>query len=141
MQAEALGALEAALWGLAGGGSAALVSLSAAVKAAGYRWPWRRRITTDDEARERFWARLFVLGGTCVLGSLVAAAAHGQMSGPWPAFLLGLSAEASVRGILGGVEVSVRKSTGTSSSVPEVATGPAAASVEMSGGGDRAGAS
>ncbi|MFI6541425.1 hypothetical protein ACIBHY_53860 [Nonomuraea sp. NPDC050547] len=113
MQAEILGVWQAALWGLAGGGAAALVSLSAAVKAAGYRWPWRRRGGAGqlraEEVRERFWARLFVLATSLLLGAGVAAAAHGQMTGPWPAFLLGVGAEASVRGLLAGVEVSVRK--------------------------------
>ncbi|WP_188197260.1 hypothetical protein [Nonomuraea sp. SYSU D8015] len=112
MQAQALGVLEAALWGLAGGGAAALVSLIAAIKAAGYRWPWRGKDRTDQEIREHFWARFAVLGGSLLLGSIVAAAAHGQMSGPWPAFLLGVGAEASVRGLLAGVEVAVRKEAG-----------------------------
>nr|SAP16343.1 hypothetical protein BN4615_P11006 [Nonomuraea gerenzanensis] len=39
----------------------------------------------------------------------MSAAAHGQMSGPWPAFIIGVGAEASVRGMLAGVEVSTRK--------------------------------
>ncbi|MEU8319724.1 hypothetical protein AB0C33_15275 [Nonomuraea sp. NPDC048881] len=134
MQAEALGTLEAALWGLAGGGAAALVSLLAAIKAAGFRWPWRRKDGTDQEARERFGPRLFVLGGTCLLGALVAAAAHGQMSGPWPAFLLGVGAEASVRGILAGVEVTVRKPETQSPVSPD-------AVVEGVGGDERANAS
>ncbi|MFG6197693.1 hypothetical protein [Nonomuraea sp. JJY05] len=123
MQAEALGVFEATLWGLAGGMAAALVSLTAAIKAAGYRWPWRRKNDTDREARERFWARMVVLGGCLLLGVLVAAAAHGQMSGPWPAFLLGVGAEASVRGILAGVEVSVRKVEDAAPGLPEQAEG------------------
>ncbi|WP_127934785.1 hypothetical protein [Nonomuraea polychroma] len=92
MQAEALGVLEAAAWGLAGGVATALVSLVAAIRAASFRWPWRRKGVTEREAREELSARLFVLGGSCVLGALVAAAAHGQMSGPWPAFIIGVAA-------------------------------------------------
>jgi hypothetical protein len=54
MQAEALGILEAALWGLAGGGAAALMSLSAATKVVlggqggdGMRWAGRRTMFTN----------------------------------------------------------------------------------------------
>ncbi|MEV0617589.1 hypothetical protein AB0I81_30005 [Nonomuraea sp. NPDC050404] len=142
---EALGVIEAALWGMAGGAAVALVSLTAAIKAAGYRWPWRgKNGVSKDEARERFWARLAVLGGSLGLGAIVAAAAHGQMSGPWPAFLLGVGAEASVRGLLAGVEVTVRKpEDAASTGLPSLQAGPVAAPVEAGGGGggDRADAS
>lgn len=139
MEAGALGVIEAAVWGLAGGAAAALVSLTAAIKAAGYRWPWRGRDGVSDvEARERFWARVVVLGGSLGLGAIVAAAAHGQMSGPWPAFLLGVGAEASVRGILAGVEVTVGKPDGTEPVTPDIQIGPAATPVEASGGEERA---
>ncbi|WP_326642272.1 hypothetical protein OIE67_19445 [Nonomuraea fuscirosea] len=133
MQAEALGVLEAALWGLAGGTAAALVALTAAIKAAGYRWPWRGKDGPGKEARERFWARLVVLGGSLLIGAIVAAAAHGQMSGPWPAFLLGVGAEASVRGLLAGVEVAVRKPEEAPPRLPGATAGPTAAPVEAGG--------
>jgi uncharacterized membrane protein YfcA len=88
---------EAALWGLAGGGAASVLSLSAAVVSAGYTWPWRKE--------GELWPRLFVLVAGLVLGSLVATAAHDQISGPWPAFIFGIGAPATIRGILSGVEV------------------------------------
>jgi hypothetical protein len=103
-----LGLLDAALWGLAGGTAAAIVSFVGAVRAAGFRLPWRTG-NDEREAREEFWARLLVLGGGITLGTIVSAAAHSQMSGPWPAFIIGVGAEASVRGMLAGVDVSTRK--------------------------------
>lgn len=87
----------AALWGLAGGGAASVLSLSAAVVSAGYNWPWRKE--------GELWPRLFVLAVGLILGSLVATAAHDQVSGPWPAFIFGIGAPATIRGILAGVEV------------------------------------
>ena len=59
----------------------------------GFRWPWRA-------APEEIWPRLFVLAGSLILGALVAAAAHTQMTGPWPAFIMGVSAPTIVRGAL-----------------------------------------
>lgn len=91
---------EAALWGLAGGGAASALSLSAAVVSAGYTWPWHKE--------GELWPRLFVLAAGLVLGSLVATAAHDQISGPWPAFIFGIGAPATVRGLLSGVEVGPR---------------------------------
>jgi uncharacterized membrane protein YfcA len=89
---------QAALWGFAGGGAASGLSLSAAVVSAGYKWPWRRR-------QGELGPRLFVLAAGLVLGALVAAAAHDQISGPWPAFIFGIGAPATIRGLLSGVEV------------------------------------
>ena len=74
-----------------------MVSLSAAVVSAKYSWPWRKE--------GELWPRLFVLAAGLVLGALVAAAAHDQMSGPWPAFIFGIGAPATIRGVLSGVEV------------------------------------
>jgi hypothetical protein len=88
----------AALWGFAGGGAATIVSLTAAVKAAGYTWPWR----TQGELGP--W--LFVLAAGLLLGGAVAAAASGELSGPWPAFAFGVGSPATIRGLLSGVEVS-----------------------------------
>lgn len=93
---------EAALWGLAGGAASDLVSLMTAVHAAGFRFPWKG--SGEDRG-----ARLFVLAIGLMLGALVAAAASGQMSGAWPAFLLGIAAPSTVRGVLGGVEYAVTK--------------------------------
>lgn len=87
----------AALWGFAGGGAATMVSLTAAVKAAGYTWPWR----TQGELGP--W--LFVLAAGLLLGGGVAAAASGELSGPWPAFAFGVGSPATIRGLLSGVEV------------------------------------
>ncbi len=70
-----------------------------AVTSAGFRWPWKRG---------ELGPRLFVLGCGLLLGALVAAAAHGQMSGAWPAFVIGAGAPATIRGLLSGVEVNVK---------------------------------
>ncbi|MER5509308.1 hypothetical protein ABT052_28825 [Streptomyces sp. NPDC002766] len=93
---------QATLWGLAGGGAAALLSFSTAVKSAGYLWPWRGR------KKKELWPRLFVLAVQSMLGAAVAAAAHDQISGPWPAFIFGVGAPATIRGLLSGVEVAPR---------------------------------
>lgn len=87
---------EAAGWGLAGGLAAGVLALMTAVTSAGFRWPWKRG---------EFGPRLFVVGGGLLLGALVACAAHAQMSGAWPAFVIGAGAPATVRGLLSGVEV------------------------------------
>ena|ERR1700722_12924517 len=89
-------AWEAALWGLAGGAASGLLSLMTVVASNGFTWPWEKR-----EAGPR----LFVLVGGLILGALVAAAASSQMSGPWPAFVIGAGAPATIRGLLGGIQV------------------------------------
>jgi hypothetical protein len=94
-----MGWVQAAMWGLSGGLAAGVLSLITAVAAAGYRWPW---------TRGELGPRLFVVAGGLLLGALVAAAAHGQMSGGWPAFVMGAGAPATVRGLLSGVEASTR---------------------------------
>jgi hypothetical protein len=66
--------------------------------------------------------RLFVLAAGLVLGSLVATAAHSQIAGPWPAFIFGIGAPATIRGILSGVDVGPR-----SVSLPEQGRRAAAA--------------
>ncbi|MFI8769549.1 hypothetical protein ACIGN6_32220 [Streptomyces sp. NPDC053792] len=88
---------QAALWGLAGGASASLASMAAAVVSAGYTWPWR-------DKRE-LWPRMFVLAAALALGALVATAAHDQITGWWPAFIYGVGAPATITGLLSGVEV------------------------------------
>jgi hypothetical protein len=97
-----MGLLDAATWGLAGGLAAGLVSLSAAVVAAGFKWPWR-------DNPDGIWPRVFVAVVGLIIGALVAGAAHGQMSGGWPAFLLGVGAPSVIRGALSRVEVAERK--------------------------------
>jgi hypothetical protein len=62
---------------------------------AGYSWP----------PRDELWPRLFVLSAGLILGALVAAAAHEQISGAWPAFIFGAGAPSTIQGILSGVEV------------------------------------
>lgn len=94
--------IEAAAWGMAGGLAAALLSLSAAVVAAGFTWPWRAD-------RDGMWPRLSVTAAGLVIGALAAVAAAAQISGWWPAFLLGLSVPSAVRGALWRVEVTERK--------------------------------
>ncbi|MBO3748993.1 hypothetical protein J5X84_23185 [Streptosporangiaceae bacterium NEAU-GS5] len=91
--------MEAAAWGLSGGFASGLAAMTAAIRHAGYRWPWRRRSGGD------FTAWLFVFGGTSFLGAVVAAASHAQMNGPWPAFIMGVGAPLVVRGLLANVEV------------------------------------
>ena len=99
---------QAASWGLAGGLAAGVLALMTAVHSAGYRWPWKHG---------EFGPRLFVLGCGLFLGALVAAAAHSQMSGAWPAFVIGLGAPSTIRGFLTGVEVDVKLPSDT----PQVA--------------------
>lgn len=94
---------QAALWGLAGGVAASLLSMSVAVVSGGYVWPWH-------DKRDQLAPRMFVVFVQLALGALVAAAAHGQISGPWPAFIFGIGAPATVRGVLWGVEVGPRSS-------------------------------
>ncbi len=91
-----MGWIDAAAWGLAGGLAAGLLALMTAVTAAGFRWPWKRG---------ELGPRVFVFGCSMVLGALVAAAALSQISGPWPAFVMGAGAPATIRGLLSGVEV------------------------------------
>jgi hypothetical protein len=87
---------QAAGWGLAGGLAAGILALMTAVTAAGFRWPWKQ---------SELWPRLFVIGCGLLLGALVACAAHSQMSGGWPAFVMGAGAPATIRGLLSGVQV------------------------------------
>ena len=100
---------QAASWGLAGGVAAGVLALMTAVTAAHFKWPWKPG---------EFGPRLFVFCGTLLLGALVAAAAHAQISGAWPAFIIGAGAPATVRGLLSGVEVDVKPTT---SDVPQAA--------------------
>jgi hypothetical protein len=97
-----MGIIEAAAWGLAGGLAAGLISLSADVVLAGFKWPWR---DNDDG----IGPRLFVTSVLLIVGALVAAAAHSQMTGGWPAFIMGASAPSVIRGALSRVEVTERK--------------------------------
>lgn len=92
-----VGWLQAAGWGLAGGLAAGLLALMTAVSTAGFRWPWKSG---------ELGPRLFVFAGGLILGALVAAAAHGDMTGGWPAFVMGAGAPATIRGLLSGVQVS-----------------------------------
>lgn len=94
--------LEAAAWGIGGGLASGLITLSADVAAAGFRWPWR-----DNE--DGVWPRLFVLGVGIIIGGIAAAAAHSQMTGGWPAFLMGVGAPGVIRGLLSRIEVAEDK--------------------------------
>jgi hypothetical protein len=87
---------QAAGWALAGGLAAAILGLMTAVTVVGFKWPWKK-----GELRPR----LFVVGCGLLLGILVACAAHSQMTGGWPAFVLGAAAPAAIRGLLSGVQV------------------------------------
>ncbi|MFE3639052.1 hypothetical protein [Streptomyces sp. NPDC059168] len=79
------------------------MSFTAAVVSAGCRWPWKR--TRGRAQGGDVWPRLFVAAAEAVLGTLVAAAAHEQISGPWPAFIFGIGGPAAIRGLRSGVEV------------------------------------
>jgi hypothetical protein len=94
--------IEAAAWGIAGGLASGLVALSADVAAAGFKWPWR-----DNE--DGVWPRVFVLGVGILIGGIAGAAAHGQMTGGWPAFLMGVGAPAVIRGVLARLAVAEGK--------------------------------
>lgn len=97
-----MGAGVAAVWGLVGGLVAALMTLTAAIRENNYRWPWRGN--TDG-----VWPYLVVWGASPVVGVIVAAATHSQMTGPWPALIMGASAPSVIRGILSRIEVNERK--------------------------------
>jgi uncharacterized membrane protein YfcA len=88
--------LQAAGWGLMGGVASGLVALMAQVTAANFRWPWKR-----DEVGPR----LVVSACGLVVGAIVAAAAHKEMSGEWPAFIMGVCAPSVIRRVIAGVEV------------------------------------
>jgi hypothetical protein len=76
--------------------------MSAAIIAAGFRWPWHGN---DDG----IWPRLFVFLVGIVVGGGVAAAAHSEMTGAWPAFIMGVGAPSVIRGALSHLEVAERK--------------------------------
>jgi uncharacterized membrane protein YfcA len=97
-----VGVLNAVLWGILGGAIAGLLTVSAAITASGFRWPWRGN---DDG----IWPRVFVFAVGIVVGGGVAAAAHSQMTGPWPAFIMGVCGPAVVRTALSRVEVAERR--------------------------------
>jgi hypothetical protein len=99
-----MGVGEAAAWGMAGGAVAALVSISAAIVGAGFRWPWRRLPDGDG-----VWPYLTVGAINLAIGSVVAAATHSQIDGAWPALIMGASAPSVIRRILSHIEVTERK--------------------------------
>jgi hypothetical protein len=109
-----MGVVEAAGWGLAGGAVAGLIGLSSAVVAAGYRWPWR--LSSDG-----VWPHLFVATAGLIVGTLVAASAHAQMTGAWPALVMGACAPSVIRGILSRVEVSELKPNPATTPSPRLA--------------------
>jgi len=93
-----MGIAAASEWGLAGGVAAGLVALAVSIVSVGYKWPWRGN-------PDGLWPRLVVTLTGVVVGGLVAAAAHSQMSGAWPAFLLGVGAPSVIRGAIARIEV------------------------------------
>lgn len=110
---------QAAAWGLAGGLGAGLASIMTAVAKAGFVWPWRGH-------PEQVGPRLFVFVGALFLGGLVAAATHDSMSGAWPAFVMGVGAPATVRGLLSGIEVSEREPDRSQVATPQPVAGSVA---------------
>ena len=99
----------AAAWGAAGGTAAGLVSLAADIAANGYHWPHH------GNTKDGIGARLFVFVVGVLVGAAVSAAAHDEMTGAWPAFIMGIGAPAVIRGALSHIEITERK-------VPEVTT-------------------
>ncbi|GLW05996.1 hypothetical protein Misp01_11260 [Microtetraspora sp. NBRC 13810] len=63
-----------------------------------------------------------MLGGSYLLGALVAAAAHGQMSGPWLAFAAVMTAGSVTGALLGGLIVGV---------IPDLILIPALAAIQL----------
>ena len=80
----------AAAWGGAGGIAAGLLALASAIVAAGYTWPWKYRPWTK-------WPTFTVYCIGVVLGVVATAAASQQMTGFWPAFLMGAAAPSVIR--------------------------------------------
>jgi|ERR1700761_6590726 len=97
-----MGLIEAVSWGISGGLAAGLVSVSASVVAAGFKWPWRG-------SEDGIWPRIFVTVVGLAVGGLVTAAAHGQINSGWPAFIMGISAPSVIRGTLSHIEVTEQK--------------------------------
>jgi hypothetical protein len=97
-----MGLVEAGGWGLCGGASAGLVALAAAITAGGFKWPWKGN---EDGP----WPRFCVYAIGVIVGTVVAAAAHSEMTGALPALLMGASAPSVVRGALARVEVTEAK--------------------------------
>jgi hypothetical protein len=97
-----MGLVEAGGWGLCGGIAAGLVALAAAITAAGFKWPWRGN---EDGP----WPRFCVYATGVIVGTVVAAAAHSEMSGALPALLMGASAPSVIRGAVSRIEVSESK--------------------------------
>ena len=79
-----------------------LVSLVAAIKAADYHWP-------KELYEHGVWPYVVVVGAGFIVSGVVAAAAHAQMSGPWPALLLGVCAPTMMSKFLSGIEVTEGK--------------------------------
>ena len=104
-----MGWMQAVGWGLTGGLATGVLMLMTEIKAAGFRWPW---------TRQQLGPKLCFIGCGLLLGAIVSAAAHSQISGAWPAFIFGAGAPATVRGALSGVEVRIRPDT------PKVGTRP-----------------
>jgi hypothetical protein len=78
-----------------------MISLAVQVTAAGFRWP--------DYIKEGGVGPLaVVIGAGLFTSTILAAAAHSQMTGAWPALIMGIAAPSVVRGILARVEVTQR---------------------------------
>jgi hypothetical protein len=97
-----MGIFAAAGWGLLGGLAAALVGFGADIRASHYQWPWH-------EDKHGPWPRLCVYSIGIIVGTLVAAAAHAEMTGAWPALLMGVGAPSVVKGALSRIEVAEEK--------------------------------
>jgi hypothetical protein len=93
---------EAASWGAIGGGAVVLLNFGGDLVRSSFRWPW---------PRNEVGPRLVYAAIQLLLGSLVTAANHSQVTGAWPAFIIGISAPAVVQGIVARVEVARRDQT------------------------------
>jgi hypothetical protein len=93
---SSMGLWQAAAWGVVGGGAVVALNFAGDLLNSRFRWPWLR-----DEVGPRLVYAMIQL----VLGGIVTAANHSQVTGAWPAFIIGISAPAVVQGIVARVEV------------------------------------
>jgi hypothetical protein len=85
-------------FGVLGGLAAGLVAFSAAIVKAGLRWPGRGN-------PDGVWPRVTVYAVGIIVGAIVSACSHAEMSGEWPAFLMGVAAPSVIQNAIGLVEV------------------------------------
>jgi len=93
----------AAAWGAVGGGAVAMLNFGADLLEAKFRWPW---------PRDTVGPHLAYVAVQLLLGALVTAANHNQVTGAWPAFIIGISAPAVIQGIVARIEIEKKNPVG-----------------------------